>query len=46
VLAGSLLAFTWYSWLQAHTPVSFSAAHSYVNPVVAVVLVVGLATSR
>ena len=38
VLAGSLLAFTAYSWLLQNAPVSTVATYAYVNPVVAVVL--------
>ena len=35
---GSLLAFTAYSWLLQHAPVSLVATYAYVNPVVAVLL--------
>ena len=35
---GSLVAFTAYSWLLQHAPVSLVATYAYVNPVVAVLL--------
>src|SRR4051812_23724266 len=38
VVAGSLLAFTAYTWLLANAPVSQVATYAYVNPVVAIAL--------
>jgi len=38
VVFGSLLAFSSYTWLLAHAPVSTVATYAYVNPVVAVAL--------
>ena len=38
VVFGSLVAFTAYSWLLQHAPVSLVSTYAYVNPVVAVVL--------
>jgi len=38
VVFGSLLAFTAYTWLLAHAPVSQVATYAYVNPVIALVL--------
>ena len=38
VLAGSLLAFTAYTWLLQHAPISKVATYAYVNPVVAIFL--------
>jgi drug/metabolite transporter (DMT)-like permease len=38
VVFGSLLAYTAYTWLLQHAPVSRVATYAYVNPVVAVVL--------
>jgi drug/metabolite transporter (DMT)-like permease len=38
VVFGSLIAFTAYSWLLQHAPVSLVATYAYVNPVVAVLL--------
>ena len=38
VVFGSLIAFTAYSWLLQHAPVSLVATYAYVNPIVAVVL--------
>jgi len=38
VVFGSLVAFTAYTWLLQHAPVSQVATYAYVNPVVAVVL--------
>jgi len=38
VLAGSVVAFTAYSWLLGVAPVSKVATYAYVNPVVAVAL--------
>lgn len=38
VVFGSLVAFTAFSWLLAHAPVSLVATYAYVNPVVAVLL--------
>ena len=35
---GSLVAFTAYSWLLQHAPVSLVSTYAYVNPVVAVLL--------
>ena len=38
ILAGSLLAFTAYTWLLQNAPISTVATYAYVNPVIAVVL--------
>jgi drug/metabolite transporter (DMT)-like permease len=38
VVFGSLVAFTAYTWLLAHVPVTTVATYAYVNPVVAVAL--------
>ena len=38
IVFGSLVAFTAYSWLLQHAPVSLVATYAYVNPVVAVLL--------
>jgi drug/metabolite transporter (DMT)-like permease len=38
VVFGSLLAFSSYTWLLGHAPVSTVATYAYVNPVVAVAL--------
>jgi drug/metabolite transporter (DMT)-like permease len=38
VFIGSLAAFTTYTWLVQHAPVSLVATYAYVNPVVAVIL--------
>jgi drug/metabolite transporter (DMT)-like permease len=38
IVFGSLLAFTAYTWLLAHAPVSQVATYAYVNPVIALVL--------
>ena len=38
VLCGSIGAFTAYSWLLTHAPISWVATYAYVNPVVAVLL--------
>src|SRR5205814_6813132 len=38
VFFGSLLAFTAYSWLLKHYPPTLVATHTYVNPIVAVLL--------
>jgi drug/metabolite transporter (DMT)-like permease len=38
VLAGSIVAFSAYAWLLRHAPLSVTSTHSYVNPVVAVLL--------
>ena len=38
VVFGSLVAFTAYSWLLQHAPVSLVSTYAYVNPVVAVFL--------
>ena len=38
VVAGSLVAYTAYTWLLQHAPISRVATYAYVNPVVAVVL--------
>ncbi|MEA2509662.1 MAG: hypothetical protein QOG21_1744 [Actinomycetota bacterium] len=38
VVAGSLLAFTAYSWLLRNAPISKVATYAYVNPVVAILL--------
>jgi drug/metabolite transporter (DMT)-like permease len=36
VVFGSLIAFTAYTWLLQHTPVTRAMTYAYVNPVVAV----------
>lgn len=38
IVAGSLVAYTAYTWLLQHAPISRVATYAYVNPVVAVVL--------
>lgn len=38
IVFGSLLAFTAYTWLLQHAPISLVATYAYVNPVVAVLL--------
>src|SRR5438093_12862039 len=38
VFFGSLVAFTAYSWLLKHYPPTLVATHTYVNPIVAVLL--------
>jgi drug/metabolite transporter (DMT)-like permease len=38
ILIGSIVAFTCYSWLLAHAPISQVATYAYVNPVIAVAL--------
>jgi len=38
IVFGSLVAFTAYSWLLQHAPVSLVSTYAYVNPVVAVFL--------
>jgi drug/metabolite transporter (DMT)-like permease len=38
VVFGSLVAFSAYTWLLQHAPVSVVATYAYVNPVVAVLL--------
>ena len=38
VVFGSLVAFSAYTWLLQHAPVSVVSTYAYVNPVVAVVL--------
>ncbi len=38
IVFGSIVAFTAYTWLLAHVPVSTVATYAYVNPVVAVAL--------
>ncbi len=38
VVFGSLIAFTSYTWLLQHTPVTRAMTYAYVNPVVAVAL--------
>ncbi|HET7399092.1 MAG TPA: EamA family transporter [Intrasporangium sp.] len=38
VVVGSLVGFTAYAWLLQHAPISLIATHTYVNPVVAVLL--------
>lgn len=38
VLACSIVAFLAFAWLLTHVPLSLTATHAYVNPVVAVVL--------
>lgn len=43
VVAGSMIAFTAYSWLAAHEEPTRVATYAYVNPVIAVLLGWGLA---
>jgi drug/metabolite transporter (DMT)-like permease len=38
IFFGSLVAFTAYSWLLKHYPPTLVATHTYVNPIVAVLL--------
>jgi len=38
IFAGSLAAFTAYTWVLQHAPISRVATYAYVNPVVAVIL--------
>jgi drug/metabolite transporter (DMT)-like permease len=38
VVVGSIVGFTAYAWLLSHAPISLVATHTYVNPVVAVLL--------
>jgi drug/metabolite transporter (DMT)-like permease len=38
IVFGSIVAFTAYTWLLAHVPVSTVATYAYVNPIVAVAL--------
>ncbi|HEX2767357.1 MAG TPA: EamA family transporter [Candidatus Limnocylindria bacterium] len=38
ILFGSILAFTSYTWLLAHTPTTVAGTYAYVNPLVAVAL--------
>jgi drug/metabolite transporter (DMT)-like permease len=38
VFFGSLVAFTAYSWLLKHYPPTLVATHTYVNPIVALIL--------
>ncbi|MEP7082649.1 MAG: EamA family transporter [Chloroflexota bacterium] len=38
VIFGSIVAFTAYTWLLAHAPVSTVATYAYVNPIIAVAL--------
>ena len=38
IFAGSLLAFTAYTWLLQHAPISKVSTYAYVNPVVAIFL--------
>jgi drug/metabolite transporter (DMT)-like permease len=38
IVIGSIVAFTCYSWLLAHAPISQVATYAYVNPVIAVAL--------
>ncbi|WP_445151546.1 EamA family transporter [Baekduia sp. Peel2402] len=38
VFIGSIVAFTAYSWLLAHAPISRVSTYAYVNPVIAVLL--------
>jgi drug/metabolite transporter (DMT)-like permease len=38
VIVGSIVAFTAYTWLLGHAPVSTIATYAYVNPIVAVAL--------
>jgi drug/metabolite transporter (DMT)-like permease len=38
VVFGSILAFSAYTWLLAHAPVTVVGTHAYVNPIVAVAL--------
>jgi drug/metabolite transporter (DMT)-like permease len=42
VVFGSLLAFTAYTWLLKHVPMTTVATYAYVNPIVAVALGVAL----
>ncbi|MGH2408581.1 MAG: EamA family transporter [Candidatus Limnocylindrales bacterium] len=46
VFVGSLGAFTTYTWLLQHAPVSRVATYAYVNPVVAVILGAVILTER
>lgn len=46
VFFGSLVAFTAYSWLLKHYPPTLVATHTYVNPIVAVLLGWWLAGER
>ena len=46
VVLGSVLAYTAYTWLLQHAPVSRVATYAYVNPVVAIVLGVALLDER
>jgi drug/metabolite transporter (DMT)-like permease len=38
VVVGSIVGFTAYAWLLTHAPISLVATHTYVNPVIAVLL--------
>jgi drug/metabolite transporter (DMT)-like permease len=38
VIVGSIVAFTAYSWLLTHAPISKVSTYAYVNPVIAVLL--------
>jgi drug/metabolite transporter (DMT)-like permease len=38
IVVCSLLGFTAYAWLLTNVPLSLTATHAYVNPVVAVLL--------
>jgi drug/metabolite transporter (DMT)-like permease len=38
VVVGSIVAFSAYSWLLAHAPISKVSTYAYVNPVIAVLL--------
>jgi drug/metabolite transporter (DMT)-like permease len=46
IVFGSLLAFTAYSWLLRHYPPTLVATHTYVNPIVALILGWALAGER
>jgi drug/metabolite transporter (DMT)-like permease len=46
IVLGSVLAYTAYTWLLQHAPVSRVATYAYVNPVVAIVLGVALLDER
>lgn len=46
VVLGSVLAYTAYTWLLQHAPVSRVATYAYVNPVVAIILGVALLDER
>lgn len=46
ILAGSLLAYSAYMYLVAHTSPALATSYAYVNPLVAVLLGVGLGSER